>query len=241
MRDSGSRFSSARMRTVPPNSTSSQPPVRSISRAARVHVVGEHRVAHGLEQVAVALEGDRGARVQRAQVLAVRAVAGAQVVEQQVMQAEPVALRVERDEEMLESALVEQATPGVRAAGDLGDQRGFSASRIATSDRTFCRSGARSASTCSVRYSATSVVRPEKASSSVRALRLRLQPEARELQRDRPAFRALEDAVELVLRERRQQAARLVGAEAQLLRADLEQFAARAQVRARQRARGRGR
>ena len=59
--------SSARMRTVPPNSTSAQPPVRSMSRAARVHVVGEHRVTHGLERVAVALEGDRRARMQRAE------------------------------------------------------------------------------------------------------------------------------------------------------------------------------
>ena len=63
--------------------------------------------------------------MQRAEVLAARAMAGAQVVEQQVMQPEPVALGVERHEEVLEAALVEQAPPGVRAAGDFGDERGI--------------------------------------------------------------------------------------------------------------------
>ncbi len=173
--------------------------------------------------------------MQGAQVLAVRAMAGAQVVEQQVMQAEPVALGVERHEEVLEAALVEQAAPGVRAAGDFGDERGIQ--RVEDRDfgedllqvRREVREHLLGEVLGDFRGAAGEGVEQR------RALRLRLQPEARELQRDRPALRALEDAVELVLRELRQEALRLVAAEAQLLRADLEQFAARAQVRARQR------
>ena len=85
-----------------------------------------------------------------------------------------------------------------------------------------------------MRYSATSLVRPEKRIEQRRAFRLRLQPEARELQRDRPAFGALEDRSSCALESVGRSALRLVATEAQLLRADLEQFAARAQVRARQ-------